>query len=249
MDGYVRRILVNEHNSLWRRAWKRREHTADDSVLHALDKPHHDAARRRRRRRALGRRPDPPTQGPCGRRPPLLRGDERGRDRGRARDLRRHREVPDQPGAGRPAHPCAPDPEPPRKRGGRPMNDHDDLTRTLSRELDDRAHEMDGSLLHLSRRPGQGPLDPAPAYGDRGGRRRRRRGTDRADGGAGDPHEREARAGADHPDRRPRPRPRRTANSPPRGSWTSRTSRPAPRPRWTTSRTARCTSPAEGPPR
>src|SRR5690606_40038824 len=25
IDGYVRRILVNEHNSLWRRAWKRRE--------------------------------------------------------------------------------------------------------------------------------------------------------------------------------------------------------------------------------
>src|SRR3954452_6727815 len=43
MDGYVRRILVNEHNSLWRRAWKKREHTADDSVLHALDKPHQDA--------------------------------------------------------------------------------------------------------------------------------------------------------------------------------------------------------------
>jgi RNA polymerase sigma-70 factor (sigma-E family) len=42
MDGYVRRILVNEHNSVWRRAWKRREHTADDSVLHALDKPHQD---------------------------------------------------------------------------------------------------------------------------------------------------------------------------------------------------------------
>jgi len=43
MDGYVRRILVNEHNSLWRRAWKRREHTAEDAVLHGLDKPHHDA--------------------------------------------------------------------------------------------------------------------------------------------------------------------------------------------------------------
>jgi RNA polymerase sigma-70 factor (sigma-E family) len=43
MDGYVRRILVNEHNSLWRRAWKRREHTTDDTVIHALDKPHHDA--------------------------------------------------------------------------------------------------------------------------------------------------------------------------------------------------------------
>jgi RNA polymerase sigma-70 factor (sigma-E family) len=43
MDGYVRRFLVNEHNSLWRRAWKRREHTADDTVLQALDEPHHDA--------------------------------------------------------------------------------------------------------------------------------------------------------------------------------------------------------------
>ena len=29
VDGYVRRILVNEHNSLWRRAWKRREHTTE----------------------------------------------------------------------------------------------------------------------------------------------------------------------------------------------------------------------------
>jgi RNA polymerase sigma-70 factor (sigma-E family) len=30
LDGYVRRILVNEHNSLWRRAWKRKEVTTDD---------------------------------------------------------------------------------------------------------------------------------------------------------------------------------------------------------------------------
>ncbi len=29
MDGYVRRIIVNEHNSLWRRAWKRREISTD----------------------------------------------------------------------------------------------------------------------------------------------------------------------------------------------------------------------------
>ena len=29
VDGYVRRILVNEHNSLWRRAWKKREHTTE----------------------------------------------------------------------------------------------------------------------------------------------------------------------------------------------------------------------------
>lgn len=29
VDGYVRRILVNEHNSLWRRAWKRNERPSD----------------------------------------------------------------------------------------------------------------------------------------------------------------------------------------------------------------------------
>ena len=37
LDGYVRRIMVNEHNSLWRRAWKRREHATDtmpDSGIH-----------------------------------------------------------------------------------------------------------------------------------------------------------------------------------------------------------------------
>lgn len=34
VDGYVRRILVNEHNSLWRRAWKRREITSDELPDH-----------------------------------------------------------------------------------------------------------------------------------------------------------------------------------------------------------------------
>jgi RNA polymerase sigma-70 factor (sigma-E family) len=29
VDGYVRRILVNENNSLWRRAWKKREVSTD----------------------------------------------------------------------------------------------------------------------------------------------------------------------------------------------------------------------------
>src|SRR5262245_43808284 len=29
IDGYLRRILVNEHNSLWRRGWKRREVTTE----------------------------------------------------------------------------------------------------------------------------------------------------------------------------------------------------------------------------
>jgi RNA polymerase sigma-70 factor (sigma-E family) len=42
IDGYVRRIVVNEHNSLWRRAWKRREHSAEDETLHRLERPHHD---------------------------------------------------------------------------------------------------------------------------------------------------------------------------------------------------------------
>ncbi|MGC4112692.1 MAG: SigE family RNA polymerase sigma factor [Nocardioides sp.] len=43
VDGYVRRILVNEHSSLWRRAWKRREHAVDDTVLHSLGAAHEDA--------------------------------------------------------------------------------------------------------------------------------------------------------------------------------------------------------------
>lgn len=30
IDGYVRRIIVNEHNSLWRRPWKRRETSTDE---------------------------------------------------------------------------------------------------------------------------------------------------------------------------------------------------------------------------
>ena len=29
LDGYVRRVMVNENSSLWRRAWKRREHSTD----------------------------------------------------------------------------------------------------------------------------------------------------------------------------------------------------------------------------
>ncbi|MGN6574807.1 MAG: SigE family RNA polymerase sigma factor [Nocardioides sp.] len=42
IDGYVRRILVNENNSLWRRAWKKREVTTDavpdhQSVVDAPD--------------------------------------------------------------------------------------------------------------------------------------------------------------------------------------------------------------------
>ncbi len=39
IDGYVRRILVNENNSLWRRAWKRREQASET----VPDQHHHDA--------------------------------------------------------------------------------------------------------------------------------------------------------------------------------------------------------------
>ncbi|WP_139979043.1 SigE family RNA polymerase sigma factor [Nocardioides litoris] len=30
VDAYVRRIMVNEHHSLWRRPWKRREHVREE---------------------------------------------------------------------------------------------------------------------------------------------------------------------------------------------------------------------------
>jgi RNA polymerase sigma-70 factor (sigma-E family) len=36
VDAYVRRILVNEHNSLWRRGWKKREHATE-----AIPESHH----------------------------------------------------------------------------------------------------------------------------------------------------------------------------------------------------------------
>ena len=43
VDGYVRRILVNEHNSLWRRAWKRTEVSTGEVPDHLAvqDRPDH----------------------------------------------------------------------------------------------------------------------------------------------------------------------------------------------------------------
>ena len=37
VDGYVRRILVNEHNSLWRRGWKRREWATEELPDRTVD--------------------------------------------------------------------------------------------------------------------------------------------------------------------------------------------------------------------
>ena len=42
VDGYVRRILVNENNSLWRRAWKRRELSTDTVPDHRAVTDSHD---------------------------------------------------------------------------------------------------------------------------------------------------------------------------------------------------------------
>ncbi len=42
VDGYVRRILVNENNSLWRRAWKRRETSTDVVPDHQAVTDTHD---------------------------------------------------------------------------------------------------------------------------------------------------------------------------------------------------------------
>ena len=39
LDGYVRRILVNEHNSLWRRAWKRQETTVSQMPEQPAEAP------------------------------------------------------------------------------------------------------------------------------------------------------------------------------------------------------------------
>ncbi len=45
LDGYVRRILVNEHNSLWRRAWKRQEHATEHLPDQGYDDPHREPDR------------------------------------------------------------------------------------------------------------------------------------------------------------------------------------------------------------
>jgi len=45
IDGYVRRIIVNEHNSLWRRAWKRRELSTDTVADQPTVTDRHDEGR------------------------------------------------------------------------------------------------------------------------------------------------------------------------------------------------------------
>jgi len=42
IDGYARRVLVNEHNSLWRRAWRRREVSTDVTPEHVTSHDRYD---------------------------------------------------------------------------------------------------------------------------------------------------------------------------------------------------------------
>lgn len=42
LDGYVRRVMVNENNSLWRRAWKRREQSTDPTASSMPETGVHD---------------------------------------------------------------------------------------------------------------------------------------------------------------------------------------------------------------
>ena len=132
-----------------------------------------DTLRRGPQRRALGPRADAAAQGTRRRGAALLRGAQRGRDRRRARHLRRHREVPDQPGAGRPA------------RSAR-LTTHRDPGRRSDEQPRpaDRASSAASSTtgaprctdhpIAPRRRARPRALDPAPPPG-RGGRRGRRR--------------------------------------------------------------------------
>ncbi|HSE08558.1 MAG TPA: SigE family RNA polymerase sigma factor [Nocardioidaceae bacterium] len=47
LDGYVRRIMVNENNSLWRRAWKRKEVATDTIPDYVGVDDRHDHGERR----------------------------------------------------------------------------------------------------------------------------------------------------------------------------------------------------------
>ncbi len=107
VDAYVRRILVNENNSLWRRAFKRRE-VAVEAVP---DRVGADGPGDGARRGPVVVRAVAAAEATGGGGAALLRRAQRGRDRRRARHLGRHREVPGQPGARRPARAGTPVPQ------------------------------------------------------------------------------------------------------------------------------------------
>jgi len=43
VDAYIRRIMVNENNSMWRRGWKKREFATDDLVTKLADREVRDS--------------------------------------------------------------------------------------------------------------------------------------------------------------------------------------------------------------
>ena len=133
LDGYVRRIMVNENNSLWRRAWKRREHATDTMPETGAVDVYDDGMGG-----ALWSfvQTLPPKQ----RSVVVLRYYEQLSEAEIADvlgDLRRDREVAGQPRAGRAPRPCPAVPQPPRVRrrctmSPTPLEDqvHDALHRT-----------------------------------------------------------------------------------------------------------------------
>jgi RNA polymerase sigma-70 factor (sigma-E family) len=53
LDAYVRRAIVNEHTSWWRRAWKRLEHSTDDLPNRPAAEPELDSVERRELRQLV----------------------------------------------------------------------------------------------------------------------------------------------------------------------------------------------------
>src|SRR6185436_9472495 len=86
--------------------------------------------------RPLGPGPVAAEEGARRPRAALLRAAVGGRDRRGPRHLRRHREVPDQPGPGRAPRAHAGPPEPRNPRGGAMSDLDDELTRTLHRHAE-----------------------------------------------------------------------------------------------------------------
>ena len=182
-DAYVRRIVINENHSRFRRR------RVAESLVDAVPEPSGSG------------RPTPPTplsdseallQGAAQARPAAARGDRaalldghvRGRDRRRAQLLGRHRQEPGVPGAGRLA----------RQRrthgGGTPVSDlHEDLNTALA-AVEPGAAPVEAAML--TGRKIRNSEAGRPARRGRRGRRRRRRRRPRAHppGGAAGAHHR-----------------------------------------------------------